>query len=240
MRINKYLAQCGVTSRRNADKFIAEGRVEVNGVKLESPGFKVDEVSDVITVDGRIVRLVKLYTYIVMNKPVGFLTSHKDPHHNKTVMHLLADVETRVNPVGRLDLDTSGVLLFTDDGELAHRLTHPKFGVGKTYNAIILGKIGKGQLQQFSDGLELPDGTIGRAKVRILSVGDTDSEIELILTEGRKREVKNLCKAAGHPVRKLTRVSFGDIACDDVRVGKWRNLTSEEVAHLKKLVDLHP
>lgn len=239
MRLNKYIAHCGITSRRNADAYIESGRVEVNGEKVTTLGVRVDEDNDVVSVDGRIIRPKKQYSYIVLNKPAGFLTSHSDPHNNKTVVQLVADVETRVNPVGRLDKDTTGVLLFTDDGELAHRLTHPRYQVEKIYVAVVAGAVKKSELQKLSDGIVLPDGNVGHARAGIISAGTDQSDIKLTLTEGRKREVKNMCKAIGHPVLKLSRVAFAGIMCDDVLIGRWRHLTPEEISHLKKLADIH-
>ncbi|MEZ5358645.1 MAG: pseudouridine synthase [Candidatus Zixiibacteriota bacterium] len=239
MRLNKFIAHCGVASRRNADAMIAAGRVEVNGEKVLELGVRVDESADIVSVDGRVIRPVRKFTYVVLNKPTGFLTSHSDPHHNKTVVQLVKDVEVRVNPVGRLDIDTTGVLLLTDDGELAHRLTHPRFKVEKVYLAVVVGAVKKSELQQFSDGITLPDGNIGHADAKIIEAGADQSDLKLTLTEGRKREVRHMCKAIGHPVKKLTRIAFAGITCDDVLVGKWRHLTPEEVSHLKRLTDIH-
>jgi 23S rRNA pseudouridine2605 synthase len=238
MRINKYLAQCGVASRRAADDLVVAGRVAVNGETIETPGHMVDEAKDAVTVDGKPAVPQAVHTYVVMNKPAGYVTSMSDPHHRKTVNLLLKGVGKRVYPVGRLDLDTEGALLFTDDGELAHRLSHPRYGVSKIYLARVEGNVAEGELAQFSKGIKLPDGVVGKAQAVIKASGTGYTDLELTLTEGRKREVKHLCKAIGHPVINLVRLSFGGIKADDLASAAWRYLTDDEVLSLKKLAGL--
>jgi len=238
IRINKYLAQCGITSRRAADDLVVAGRVAVNGETIETPGHLVDEQSDSVTVDGKPAVPQTDHTYIVLNKPAGYVTSMSDPHHRKTVNLLLKGVGKRVYPVGRLDLDTEGVLLFTDDGELAHRLSHPRYGVSKIYCARVEGIVVESELIQFSKGIKLPDGVIGKAKAVIRSSGDGFTDLELTLTEGRKREVKHLCKAIGHPVITLVRLSFAGITVDGLTTSAWRYLTEAEVVSLRQLAGL--
>lgn len=238
MRINKYLASCGVASRRTADDLVLEGRVSINDDVINTPGYMVDEDNDIIRVDGVVVKPVKEPTYIVMNKPAGYVTSLSDPHHDKVVTELLSDIAVRVYPVGRLDLDTEGVLLFTNDGELAHRLMHPRYGVTKVYHARVEGKVTKPKLDQFRIGIKLPDGAYGRAKVRVLNATDEYSDLVIELTEGRKREVKHLCKGVGHPVIKLVRTEFAGITAGRLSLGKWRYLTAKERYQLRRLVNI--
>lgn len=238
IRINKYLAQCGVASRRAADDLVVAGRVAVNGEIVETPGRMVDEQHDAVTVDGKPAVPQSDHTYIVLNKPAGYVTSLSDPHHRKTVNLLLKGLEKRVYPVGRLDLDTEGVLVFTDDGELAHRLSHPRYGVAKIYRARVEGTVAESDLIQLAKGIKLPDGVIGKAKAIITASGEGFTQLDLTLTEGRKREVKHLCKAIGHPVITLVRLSFGGIVVDALETGAWRHLTPEEVAALKQLAGL--
>lgn len=240
IRINKYLSQCGVASRRNADLMVEAGRVAVNGEIVVALGHMIDEAADRVTVDGRPVSPSPRYTYILLNKPGGYVTSRSDPHHQRTVVDLLTDLPVRVNPVGRLDLDTTGVLLFTDDGELAHRLTHPRFEVAKVYRATVTGDVSSAQLRRLGEGVLLPDGRLGRAKAAVEETGDGRTILRLELTEGRKREVKHLCKAVGHPVVVLERRSFAGLDAAGVAVGKWRYLTSEEIARLRRLAGLEP
>jgi len=238
MRMNKYLARCGVASRRTADDFILAGRVSVNDDIVKTPGFMVDEDNDIIRLDGVVVKPVREYTYIVMNKPAGYVTSLSDPHHEKVVTVLLSDVAARVYPVGRLDMDTEGVLLLTNDGEMAHRLTHPRYGVVKVYHARVEGRVTKSKLDQFKIGIKLPDGAIGRAKVRVLAASEDATDLRLELTEGRKREVKYLCKGIGHPVITLVRSEFAGITANRLTPGRWRYLTDKERYNLRKQVGL--
>ncbi|MFH1700966.1 MAG: pseudouridine synthase [Candidatus Zixiibacteriota bacterium] len=238
MRINKYLARCGVSSRRRADSLIIEGKISVNGEILESPGYNVDETKDVICIDGKHVAPIEVFTYIVLHKPKGYLTSRGDPHHKKTVIDLLKDMPHRLNPVGRLDLDTEGVLLFTNDGELAFRLTHPRYNIKRVYRACVKDQMESEKLGLFKRGIKLPDGVVGKASVSIISACVNQSEIELELTEGRKREVKHLCEAAGHPVIKLKRISFGGITCQGLKKGRWRELTADEINNLRSMTGL--
>lgn len=238
IRINKYLAQCGLASRRTADIIVSAGRVTVNGKAVDTPGYMVDEASDEVKVDGVLVRPVGQHTYIVLNKPAGYVTSLSDPHHERTVIDLVRDVGIRVYPVGRLDLDTEGVLLLTSDGEFAHRLTHPRFGISKIYRAHIKGRLSRDETALLEKGMVLPDGQLGRARVRVESARGEYSDLVLELTEGRKREVKHLCRAVGHPVISLVRISFAGIECGRLKKGEWRHLTATEISRLKKKVGL--
>jgi pseudouridine synthase len=238
IRINKYLAHCGVASRRKADFIVSSGRVTVNGVVITTLGQMIDETADDVKVDGVAISPAEVHHYLVLNKPEGFVTSLFDPHHDRTVMDLIAGVKARVFPVGRLDLDTEGALLFTDDGELAHRLTHPRYGIQRVYHARVKGEIARSRLEQFAKGIILPDGALGRADVRLEKTYQGHSHLVVEMTEGRKREVKHLCKAVGHPVEHLVRKSFAGIDCSDLQVGRWRYLTAAEISRLKRLVGL--
>ncbi len=238
VRINKYLSQCGVASRRASEKLIAEGRVAVNDVVIEKLGTVVDETSDQVKVDGKLVTPVAKHVYIVMNKPREVMTTLVDQFKRRTVAHLLKRLKARVYPVGRLDYDTEGILLLTNHGELAYRLTHPKYEIPKLYEALVEGQAINGKLHMFEEGIKLEDGAIGHAKVELMGFEKRCSRIRLTLTEGRKREVKQLCKAVGHPVTSLWRIAFAGIEAKDLKPGEWRHLTPEEVASLIKQVGL--
>lgn len=238
IRINKYLAQCGVASRRTADAMVVERRVTVNGKVADVPGFLVDENTDVVLVDGMVVKPAERGVYIVLNKPAGYLTSLSDPHHRQTVNLLLKELPHRVYPVGRLDLDTEGTLLFTNDGELAHRLAHPKYLILRVYQAQVQGRVIPDELTVLAKGVMLPDGGVGKAKAFLKEAGDESSILSLELREGRKREVKHLCKAIGHPVIKLVRLSFAGIDSSGLSAGQWRYLTEQEIDGLRHLVGL--
>lgn len=233
IRINKYISMSGVTSRRGAETLITEKRVTINNKLVEKMGTLVDENNDVVKVDGVVIAPVEQQIYIVFNKPVSVMTTLHDPFKRKTVKHFLKDLPVRVYPVGRLDFDTEGVLILTNDGELAYRLAHPKFGVKKIYEAVVSGNFTPIAAETIQKGVRLEDGAIGRGEVKILHRKNNTTKIRLTLTEGRKREVKQLCKASGHPVKKLRRVEFAGINTIGMKLGKWRYLTSQEIEKLK-------
>lgn len=238
IRINKYLSQCGVTSRRGAEALIKEGRVSVNGETLTELGAIIDEAADEVRVDGEVVTPVEEQVYIMLNKPAEVMTTLRDPFRRRTVARFLKGVPCRVYPVGRLDFDVEGVLLLTNDGDLAYRLTHPKYQVPKVYEAKVEGKFQRIDSSAIAHGVKLEDGAIGRATVSVLEYARRATRIRLTLTEGRKREVKQLCAAVGHPVKYLERVEFAGITAKGLARGKWRHLTKGEIEHLKSLVGL--
>ncbi len=229
---------CGVTSRRGAEAMIKDGRVTVNDKIPEKIGTIVDETIDVVKVDGTIVTPVEEKLYIVMNKPKKALTTLHDPFKRRTVANFIKGLKHRVYPVGRLDFDTEGVLLLTNDGELAYRLAHPKFGIKKVYEALVEGEFRRESSLTIAHGVKLEDGHIGKAKVDILGYVRNVTRLRLTLTEGHKREVRQLCKAAGHPVKDLKRVEFAEITARNLRPGEWRKLTKGEIGHLKEQVGI--
>ncbi|MBK7143105.1 MAG: rRNA pseudouridine synthase [bacterium] len=233
IRINKYLSMCGVTSRRGAEGLIAEGLVTINDRTVEKVGTIIDEASDIVKVDGVEVKPVEHLVYVILNKPPMVMTTLSDPFKRKTVVNFLKKLEHRVYPIGRLDYDTEGVLLLTNDGELAYRLAHPKFEVTKVYEALVDGEFSKVAADQIQKGIKLEDGAIGRARVDILGYVKKATRIRLTLHEGRKREVKQLCKAVGFPVIKLRRVEFAGITARGMKTGEWRYLTSTEISRLR-------
>jgi 23S rRNA pseudouridine2605 synthase len=237
-RLNRFLARAGVASRRASDRLIQTGQVEVNGERICHPGTLIDPDADRVTVEGKQARPPAGQTYVLLNKPPGYLVSAKDPHHSRTVYDLLNTVEARVFPVGRLDLDTRGVLLLTDDGDLAHRLTHPRFGVEKTYRARVKGRPGREAVRNLRQGVALDDGPTASAEVDVVSSGSPSSMLEITLKEGRKRQVKRMCEAVGHPVLQLERVAFAGITADGLREGRWRLLLDTEVARLRREIGL--
>ncbi len=238
IRINKYLSVCGVTSRRGAERLIKSGLVTINDITVEELGTLVDEALDIVKVNGTIVEPVENKEYLLFNKPSSVMTTLHDPFKRKTVAYYLRQLKTRVYPVGRLDYDTRGVLLMTNDGDLAYRLTHPKYQVKKIYEAKVKGKFDQTAADNIAKGVKLEDGAIGKAEVDILQVGPNWARIRLILTEGRKREVKQLCKSVGHPVLKLIRVEFAGLDVKGLSSGQWRHLQNSEIIELKKMVGL--
>lgn len=238
VRINKFLSLCGVTSRRGAASLIEEGRVTVNGSRADRPGIIIDDENDVVKVDGSEVSPVDKKVYIVLNKPRNVMTTLFDPFNRRTVKYYLKKLRERVYPVGRLDFDTTGVLLLTNDGDLAFRLAHPRYRVPKVYQARVKGHFKQEAAIKIDRGIELDDGKVGKASVSILGFVRNTTRIRLTLTEGRKREVKQLCKKAGHPVEDLERVEFAGITSKNLRAGQWRHLTQREVSRLKSAVGL--
>jgi 23S rRNA pseudouridine2605 synthase len=235
MRLNKFLAQAGVSSRRGADLLIQSGRVTVNGVKIKELGILIDESKDRIKVNGKRVRLSEKSIYILLNKPKGYICTVKDSFGRPTVLDLVGR-DKKVFPVGRLDLDTEGVLLLTNDGELAYRLTHPKFQVEKTYRVTVKGEIDQKTLQGFSQGIKLDDGEIARGRARILKIMSGNSVFQLKLKEGKKREIKRMCKAVGHPVTSLVRTRFANLSVGNLKPKAWRYLQKKEIDRLKAAV----
>jgi pseudouridine synthase len=231
MRLNSFLARAGVASRRRADELIREGRVRVNGEPGELN--TVVGARDVVEVDGERVERQPL-AYVLLNKPVGVVTTASDPQGRPTVVDLV-DHEVRVVPVGRLDADTSGALLLTNDGQLAHRLAHPRYGVPKAYDVDVEGSPSPAALDALRDGVELEDGKTAPAEVRIIRRGSRLSRLELTLHEGRKHQVKRMCEAVGHPVKSLHRRRYAGLRLVGLAPGQWRELTPAEVESLRRL-----
>lgn len=238
IRINKYLSMCGVTSRRGADRLIEKGQVTINNETVEKPGALVDDQQDTVRVNGTEVKPVEAKLYVLLNKPRMVMTTLHDPFRRRTVRHFMKDIPERVYPVGRLDYDTEGVLLLTNDGELAFRLAHPRYRIPKLYQARVKGRFNQAAASKMKKGLELPDGAIGQADVTHIQQDGYESVVRLILREGRKREVKELFKALGYRVIRLRRMEFAGLNAAGLKRGQWRYLTSEEIRRLKEAVSL--
>jgi 23S rRNA pseudouridine2605 synthase len=226
MRLNRYLARAGVASRRASDELIKAGRVTVNGQRGELNTFVASR--DVVEVDGDRVGKQEL-AHVLVNKPLGVVTTASDPEGRPTVVDLVGH-DARVVPVGRLDIDTSGVLLLTNDGDLAHRLAHPRYGVEKTYVVDVKGEPSDEAIQALAEGVELDDGPTAPAKARRLGPG----RVELVLHEGRKHQVKRMLAAVGHPVVRLHRSAYAGLGLGDVAPGSWRELSQKEVDALRE------
>jgi 23S rRNA pseudouridine2605 synthase len=229
-RLQKVLAATGWGSRRVCEELIAAGRVTVNGDVAEL-GRRVDPAADLIEVDGAPVGAKPGLVYYLLNKPPGVVTTAKDTHDRRTVLELVP-AEPRVFPVGRLDLETEGLLLLTNDGELAHRITHPSHGVEKEYLAHVRGRVTHGELKQLRDGVELDDGITSPAEAS----QPTPGVLRITIHEGRNRQVRRMCEAVGHPVLRLVRVRIGPITDRNLRPGDWRELAPGERNALAKAV----
>jgi len=231
VRLNAYLARAGVASRRRADELISAGRVSVNHARGELN--TVVGSRDVVEVDGQRVAAQPL-AYVLLHKPSGVVTTAKDPQGRRTVVELVPRAP-RVVPVGRLDADTTGVLLLTNDGALAHRLAHPRYGVEKVYEAEVEGVPNEDALRKLRAGVALDDGTTAPAGARVLERASRASVLELTLHEGRKHQVKRMCDAVGYPVRRLHRSRYAGLDLEGIELGEWRELTLDEVARLRGL-----
>lgn len=233
-RLQKFVARSGVASRRKAEKLITSGRVKVNGSIVRELGVKVDPRVDIVTVDGRVLEPEKK-VYLLLNKPRGYVTTLHDPQGRPTVADLVRDVKERIFPVGRLDFDTEGLLLLTNDGELAYALTHPKHEINKTYLALVEGTPPPGKIRQMRRGLMLEDGPTAPARVRLVGNQGGNAVLQITIHEGRNRQVRRMCEAVGHPVLSLKRIKMANLELAGLLPGKFRSLTGKELAGLKKL-----
>lgn len=238
MRLNKFISQCGVASRRAADELITAGKVSVNGQVETRLGVIINEIDDEISIDGTPCRVPAQYLYIALNKPVGYLVTLKDDYGRKTIKGLIRDVPRRVYPVGRLDLDSEGLLLLTDDGELAFRLAHPSYGIKKVYTVKVKGDFKPDDIRHFYDGIPLEDGHVAHAKVKIVGRQEEATVLSIELTEGRKREIRRMCKTIGYPVQSIRRMRYDDLSLAGLEAGKWRYLSQAEVEKLRRKVGL--
>jgi 23S rRNA pseudouridine2605 synthase len=234
VRLNAYLARAGVASRRRADELILAGRVRVNG-ELGELSTRIGS-RDVVEVDGTRIEPQSL-SYVLLHKPAGVVTTARDPHGRRTVVDLVQQHAIRVVPVGRLDADTTGALVLTNDGPLAHRLAHPRYGVEKVYEAEVDGVPGEVALRALREGVELEDGRTAPARARVLRKGRDSAVLELILHEGRKHQIKRMCAAVGHPVRGLHRSRYASLELGALPPGGWRELSPVEVAALRDAAD---
>jgi 23S rRNA pseudouridine2605 synthase len=227
-RLQKVLARSGIGSRRACEVLIVEGRVTVNGQTAEL-GRRVSVDSDLVEVDGAAIGIRPDLVHYLLNKPAGVVTTADDPQGRSTVLDLVP-VEPRVFPVGRLDLDTEGLLLLTNDGELTHRLTHPSFGVDKEYLAHVEGRPTRSALRRLREGVELEDGITAPAQVGVV----TDGLLRIVIHEGRNRQVRRMCEAVGYPVKRLVRNRIGPLTDRKLKPGAWRALTVDEVRSLER------
>ena len=243
-RLQKILSQAGVASRRLAEELIAQGRVQVNGVTVTALGTKADPDADEIKVDGRRIHAQKRKRYILLHKPRGYITSRSDPQGRPTVLDLLRGVREYIYPVGRLDYDSEGLLLLTNDGDLAARLTHPRHEVDKVYEARVRGVPDDHVLDRLAKGVTIEGRRTAPAKVRVLDPPkkfpseDDQTRVELAIHEGRQRQVRKMFDAVGHPVVRLRRVRIGPIEDPDIPPGHWRELTPQEVERLRRTTGL--
>lgn len=236
IRLQKYLAECGVASRRKCEEFIEEGRVKVNGKTVEL-GHKVNPETDKVEFDGKIIKQEKKeFTYILLNKPIGVVTTAEDQFDRETVLDLVK-VKTRVVPVGRLDMYTSGALILTDDGDFIYKVTHPKHEINKTYTVTLVGQVSNEDIEKLRQGVEIDGGYITKpARARIMKIDEQKniSRVEITIHEGKNRQVRKMCEAIGKKVIALHRAKIGNLGVKDLKLGTWRYMTKKEVEQILK------
>ncbi|MDP9018026.1 MAG: rRNA pseudouridine synthase [Candidatus Eremiobacteraeota bacterium] len=232
MRLQKFLAQGGVASRRKAEEFITAGRVRVNGTVVRELGTTVAP-NDRVEVDGKRISLAADFTYLILNKPPSIMTTMRDPEGRRTIVDILPKNGPRIVPVGRLDYDTSGVLLLTNDGDLAHVLTHPRFGVEKTYRAVVSGRLSQADVAALQKGVRLEEFRASGAYLRVVATRGDSSVVDLTIHEGKYRQVRRMFETLGHPVLTLERLRFGPLSLGALKSGQTRPITDRELAALR-------
>lgn len=233
MRLQKFLAECGVASRRKCEQLIQQGKIKVNGVIVTELGTKVTPKKDTIIYNGKKLEIENNFVYILLNKPIGYVTTAKDQFNRDTVLDLIK-IKQRIVPVGRLDMYTSGALLLTNDGQFVYKITHPKHEIEKTYNATVSGIVTNKDIEKLQQGVQIENYKTKPAKAKILKIDKEKniSRIQIIIHEGKNRQVRKMCEAIGKKVVALHRSKIGSIEVKDLELGKWRYLTTKEVQSL--------
>jgi len=234
-RVQKIISAAGIASRRHAEKLITAGRVSINNVVATELGVKADAQKDVIRIDGATISIEKTLLYIALHKPAGYITTLDDPEKRPTVIDLLPDVPERVYPVGRLDYDSSGLLLLTNDGDFAQKMHHPRFQTPKVYRVKIQGRLSKEELKQISKGVKLPDGMFKPENMQLEKFNDKSCWIRLTLREGKNRIIRRGFENTGHRVARLVREAIGSLTLEGLKEGEWRHLTTKEINQLLHL-----
>ncbi|MBU5487690.1 rRNA pseudouridine synthase [Clostridium sp. MSJ-8] len=233
-RLQKYMASCGVASRRKCEELILQGKVQVNDILITELGTKVNLEKDIVKYNGKIIKPEEKKVYIMLNKPEGYITSVKDEKDRKTVLDIVK-VKERIYPIGRLDYDSSGLLLLTNDGDIYNKIIHPRVKIDKKYLVNIKGSFSENDLKKFKSGINIGDYTTAPAEVKIISEKETTSLVEITIHEGKNRQIRRMCSALNHDVLSLKRISIGEIKLGYLNKGEYRNLTEQELAYLKKL-----
>ena len=232
IRLQKFMADAGVSSRRHAEEIILSGKVKVNGIKVTELGTKVDPDYDEVEVSGKIIKISEKKYYIMLNKPAGYITTAQDTHGRPTVMDLVGELAARIYPVGRLDADTEGLLLLTNDGDFANRVMHPSKNMSKTYIAQVKGMPSLQTLKTLAAGVDIGDYVTRPAKAELIKGNKNVSTVKIEIGEGKKRQVRRMLDAVGHPVITLKRAQIGPIMLGNLPLGRWRHLREEEINRL--------
>lgn len=235
VRLQKFLANSGICSRRAAEKLIVDGKISVNGIVVTELGTKVQPEKDIIEYNGKKVNVQEKHVYILLNKPIGYVTTVKEQFGRPTVMDLIKDVGVNVVPVGRLDMYTSGAIILTNDGDFVYTVTHPRNEIEKTYNATVKGIFTNEDAKKIENGVKIEDYVSGKAKVKILKIDEVKniSRVQITIHEGKNREVRKMCETVGKPVISLHRTRIGNINVKDLKLGTWRFLKEAEIDELK-------
>lgn len=237
IRVQKYMADNGIASRRKCEEYILDGKVTVNGKTIKELGTKIIPGKDKITFEGKEIKLKNKLVYILLNKPIDYVTTAKDQFNRKTVLDLITNVEERIVPVGRLDMYTSGALILTNDGDFTYKVTHPKHEINKTYVATVKGITNLEAIEPLKKGILIDNEYVTKpAKIKILKTDEEKniSRIEITIHEGKNREVRKMCEAIGYKVIALHRSKIGELSVKDLRIGQWRYLSEKEINILKK------
>lgn len=234
-RLQKFMAECGIASRRHAEELIRQGLVKINGNVVTELGVKIDPNKDVVEYKGKNIKADVKKVYIMLNKPEGYVTTAKDQFGRPAVLDLIKGVKERIVPVGRLDYDTSGMLILTNDGDVVYKLTHPKNEINKVYEAKLFGVPDSNTINLFRSGITIDGNKTRPAKIELLRVDGRFSWCNITIHEGRNRQVRKMCQAARHPVATLRRVAEGELYLGDLKKGSWRYLTDKEIRYLKEL-----
>ena len=238
MRLEKFLSESGIASRRDAKQYISAGRVTVNGERVLIPGTPIAPQQDEITFDGKPIRGKPKPIYLMLNKPAGYVTTVRDERGRPTVMALVSDISERIYPVGRLDLDTEGLLLMTNDGDFAHRILHPSHEIQKTYIAWVEGQPKRREIQRLREGIEIEEGLITTAQVNQIGKKEGQTQFRVVIHEGKKRQIRRMFHAVGHDALHLKRVGIGSVSLGRLSIGKYRLLTLTEIKSLDRDVPI--
>ncbi|WP_252254838.1 pseudouridine synthase [Clostridium sp. ZBS12] len=233
-RLQKYMASCGVTSRRKCEEIILNGEVKVNGVVITELGTRVNPVEDNVEYKGSLITKEENKVYIILNKPEGYITSAKDEKGRKTVLDLVK-VNERIYPIGRLDYDSSGLILLTNDGDVYNKIIHPREELNKKYIAVVKGEVSKKDIDIFNKGIDIGGYITAPASLEVLSYANGKSTVEVCIHEGKNRQIRKMCTAINHEVLSLNRVSIGEIQLKYLKKGEWRKLTTEELDYIRNL-----
>lgn len=232
-RLQKYMAKCGVASRRKCEEIILSGAVTVNDIKINELGTKVTE-EDLVKVFNKVIKPEENKVYILLNKPTGYITSNNDEKNRKTILDIVK-VKERIYPIGRLDYDSSGLLILTNDGEIYNKVIHPKKEIDKKYIATVKGSFTSEQLEKFKTGVDIGGYITSNAEIRVLNQGKDNSTVEIIIHEGKNRQIRKMCAALNHEVINLKRTNIGKISLGDLQSGQWRYLNEKEISYLNNL-----